>query len=182
MDSNYDRAAKVRLLLMDVDGVLTDGRVFHLPNPTGEWTETKGFDSQDGIALQWLHWKGIRTGVISGRRSPAVELRAKQGHMSYCYQGNIEKIPLLEEILADSGLPPESVAFVGDDFTDVVLFRRVGWSIAVANARSEVKQSAHFVTSARGGEGAIREVAELILKAQGFWDEILEKYEIGRDE
>ncbi|MBM3735684.1 MAG: 3-deoxy-D-manno-octulosonate 8-phosphate phosphatase [Acidobacteria bacterium] len=179
MNSNYDRASKVRLLLMDVDGVLTDGRVLFLPNAGGEWTETKAFDSQDGIALQWLHWKGIKTGVISGRKSPAVEIRAKQGHMAYCYQGNIEKIPLLEEIFQDSGLKPEEVAFIGDDFTDVVIFRRVGWAVAVGNARPEVKQSAHYVTAAKGGEGALREVAEMVLKAQGYWDEILEKYEIG---
>lgn len=182
MDSNYDRAGKVRLLLMDVDGVLTDGRVWHLPGPDGEWTETKGFDSQDGIALQWLGWKGIKTGVISGRKSPAVELRAKQMKMSYCYQGHIEKIPLFEEIVKDSGLSPENIAFVGDDFTDVVLFHRAGWAVAVANARSEVKQEAHYVTAVPGGSGAIREVAEMILKAQGYWDEILEKYEIGRNE
>lgn len=179
MDSNYDRASKVRLLLMDVDGVLTDGKVLFLPTASGEWTETKAFDSQDGIALQWLHWKGIKTGVISGRKSPAVELRAKQGHMSYCHQGNIEKIPLLEEILRDSGLAQEQVAFIGDDFTDVVIFRRVGWAVAVANARNEVKQSAHYVTAARGGDGALREVAEIVLQAQGHWDEILKKYEIG---
>jgi 3-deoxy-D-manno-octulosonate 8-phosphate phosphatase (KDO 8-P phosphatase) len=178
MDSSYDRARKIKLLLMDVDGVLTDGTVYHLPGPDGNWTETKGFDTQDGIALQWLHWKGIQTGVISGRNSPAVELRAKQGHMSFCYQGNIEKIPLLEEIFARSGLASDQVAFVGDDFTDVVLFRRVGWAVAVANARSEVKQSAHYVTKARGGRGAIREVAEILLQTQGYWDEILEKYEI----
>ncbi len=182
MDSNFDRASKVRLLLMDVDGVLTDGKIHHLPNEKGEWTETKGFDAQDGIALQWLHWKGIATGLISGRKSPAVDMRAAQGHMKYNYQGFIEKIPLLEAILVDSGLAPEQVAFVGDDFTDVVLFRRVGWAVAVANARSEVKQSAHYVTQARGGQGAIREVAEMLLKAQGHWDWILEKYEIGGDE
>jgi 3-deoxy-D-manno-octulosonate 8-phosphate phosphatase (KDO 8-P phosphatase) len=175
----HDRAARIRLLLMDVDGVLTDGRVLFLPTHTGEWTETKAFDCQDGIALQWLHWKGIRTGVISGRKSPAVEIRAKQGHMSYCHQGNIEKIPLLEEILRDSGLAPEQVAFIGDDFTDVVIFRRVGWAVAVANARDEVKAAAHHVTRARGGDGALREVAEIVLKAQGHWGDILAKYEIG---
>ena len=180
-DSQLELAARVRLLLMDVDGVLTDGKVYHLPNPDGTWTETKAFDSQDGIALQWLHWKGIRTGIISGRKSPAVDLRAQQGHMAYCYQGHIEKIPIVEEIMKDAGLTSDQVGYIGDDLTDVVIFRRVGWSIAVGNARSEVKRSAHFVTSAPGGQGAVREVAELILRAQGHWDWILEKYEIGHD-
>ena len=167
---------------MDVDGVLTDGKIYHLPAPDGAWTETKAFDSQDGIALQWLHWKGIKTGIISGRKSPAVDLRAQQGHMAYCYQGHIEKIAILEEILKDAGITSDEVGYIGDDLTDVVIFRRVGWSIAVGNARSEVKQSAHFVTVAPGGQGAVREVAEVILRAQGHWDWILEKYEIGRDE
>lgn len=178
MEAIYERARKIKLLLMDVDGVLTDGIIYHLPGPDGQWTETKGFDSQDGIALQWLHWKGFKTGLISGRKSPAVEMRALQGHMSYCYQGHIEKIPILEEILKDCGLSADEVAFVGDDFTDVVLFRRVGWAVAVGNARNEVKQSAHYVTKARGGQGAIREVAEILLQTHGYWDEILEKYEI----
>lgn len=179
MEAVYERARKVKLLLMDVDGVLTDGKVYHLPGSDGQWTETKAFDSQDGIALQWLSWKGIQTGLISGRESPAVEMRARQGHMRYCYQGHIEKIPILEEILADSGFAAEQIGYVGDDFTDVVLFRRVGLAVAVASSRTEVKQSAHYVTAAAGGHGAVREVAELLLKTQGHWDEILEKYAIG---
>jgi 3-deoxy-D-manno-octulosonate 8-phosphate phosphatase (KDO 8-P phosphatase) len=182
MEHVYDRAKKIKLLLMDVDGVLTDGRIYFIPAPNGEWTETKSFDTQDGLALQWLHAKGIRTGVITGRNSPAVELRAGSAHMAYCYQGHLGKIPIIEEILADSKLDPEEIAYVGDDFTDVVVFRRVGWGIATANARSEVKQSAHYVTEAAGGRGAIREVTEILLKTQGYWDEILEKYEIGRDD
>lgn len=165
---------------MDVDGVLTNSIIYHIPDGSGGWTETKGFDSQDGIALQWLSWKGIKTGVISGRKSPAVELRAKQGHMAYCYQGHIEKIPILEEIMKDSGLASAEIGYIGDDFTDVVLFRRVGFAIAVANARAEVKQAAHYVTTAPGGAGAVREAAEILLKAQGHWDWILEKYEIDR--
>ena len=94
-------AARTRLLLMDVDGVLTDGRLYNVPGPDGKMAETKGFDSQDGIALQWLSWYGIKTGVISGRVSPATEERARQTKMSYVYQGHIEKIPILEEIMND---------------------------------------------------------------------------------
>jgi len=172
------RAARVRLMLMDVDGVLTDGRLFNVPAPDGQIFETKGFDSQDGIALHWLNWKGIQAGVISGRVSPAVEERARQCHMAYIYQGHIEKIPILEEILAKSGLASDQVAYVGDDFTDVVVMRRVGLAIATANARPEVKRIAHFVTGSAGGSGAIREAVELILRAQGHWAEILRKYEV----
>jgi 3-deoxy-D-manno-octulosonate 8-phosphate phosphatase (KDO 8-P phosphatase) len=171
-------ASRIKLLLMDVDGVLTDAKIFNVPGPQGEMVETKGFNAQDGIGLQWLSWKGIQTGVISGRVSPAVEERARQCHMAYVYQGHIEKIPILEEILAASKLDPSEVAYVGDDLTDVVVMRRVGFAVATANARPEVKAAAHYVTSASGGDGAVREAVELILKAQGMWAEILEHYEI----
>jgi len=167
------------LLLMDVDGVLTNGRLYNVPNPEGKMVETKGFDSQDGIGLQWLSWKGIKTGVISGRQSPATEERARQCKMSYVYQGHIEKIPILQEILADAKIDASQVAYIGDDFTDIVIMRRVGLAIATANAREEVKREAHHITQAPGGEGAVREVVELLLKAQGRWQEILQHYEVG---
>src|SRR5215475_4686204 len=150
-------ASKIRLLLMDVDGVLTDGHLFNVPGPDGAMVETKGFDSQDGIALQWLSWKGIATGLISGRQSPATVERARQTKFRYVYQGHIEKIPILEEILADAKLDPSEVAYIGDDLTDVVVMRRVGLTFATANARPEVKEIAHYVTEAKGGQGAIRE-------------------------
>lgn len=172
-----EQAARVRLVLMDVDGVLTDGTLFNLPGPNGTIFETKGFDSQDGIALQWLHWKGIPAGLISGRNSPAVEERARQCHFEYIYQGHIEKIPILEEILAKAGLSGDEVAYIGDDLTDIVVFRRVGLAIATANARPEVKRCAHFVTRSEGGKGAVRDAVELILNAQGHWVDILRKYE-----
>jgi len=171
-------ASKVRLLLMDVDGVLTDGRLYNVPDPAGKMVETKGFDSQDGIGLQWLSWKGIATGLISGRISPATVERARQCKFKYVYQGHIEKIPILEEIMADAAITKDQVAYIGDDFTDVVVMHRVGLAVATANARTEVKAQAHFVTSAPGGSGAVREVVELLLRAQGYWEEILKKYEI----
>ena len=171
-------ASKTRLLLMDVDGVLTDGKVYNVPDPQGRMAETKGFDTQDGIALQWLSWKKIQTGVISGRVSPATEERARQCSMTYVYQGHIEKIPILEEILAKAKLDPAAVAYIGDDLTDVVIMRRVGLAIAPANARAEVKAAAHYVTQARGGAGAVREAVELILKAQNLWIDILKHYEV----
>ncbi len=173
-----ERAACVRLLLMDVDGVLTDGKLYNVPDPAGRMVETKGFDTQDGIALQWLHWKGFQTGIISGRVSPATEERCRQCHITYIYQGHIEKIPLYEEILAKSGFAPQQVAYVGDDLTDVVIMRRAGLAIAPANARPEVKRCAHLVTAAEGGRGAIREVCELLLQSQGHWEDLLRKYEV----
>jgi len=171
-------ASQVRLLLMDVDGVLTDGRLFNVPDAAGNMVETKGFDSQDGIALQWMNWKGIATGLISGRVSPATVERAKQCKFRYVYQGHIEKIPILEEIMADAKAARQQVAYIGDDLTDVVVMHRVGLAVATANARPEVKAQAHYVTAAAGGSGAVREVVELILKAQGYWEEILRKYEV----
>ncbi|HKE22943.1 MAG TPA: HAD hydrolase family protein [Bryobacteraceae bacterium] len=178
-DSVSQLAARVRLLLMDVDGVLTDGKLYNVPGPDGRMAETKGFDSRDGIGLQWLSWKGIKTGVISGRVSPATEERARQCKMAYIYQGHIEKIPILEEILADAKVAREEVGYIGDDLTDVVIMHRVGLAVATANARPEVKSAAHYVTQAVGGDGAVREVVELLLKSQGLWCEILKHYELG---
>lgn len=173
-----ERAAGIKLLLMDVDGVLTDGKLYNLPDGAGGVWETKGFDSRDGIGLRWLTWYDIRTGVISGRLSPATAERARQVGMTYVYQGHIEKIPILEEILADAKIDPAQVAYMGDDLTDAVIIRRVGLGIAVANARDEVKRIAHYTTSAAGGDGAVREICELLLQAQGKWDELLRKYEV----
>jgi 3-deoxy-D-manno-octulosonate 8-phosphate phosphatase (KDO 8-P phosphatase) len=177
-DRLHAQAARTKILIMDVDGVLTNGRLYLLPLPDGTLTETKGFDSQDGIALRWLTWYGIKTGVISGRESPATAGRASQVGMTWVFQGHIEKIPLFEQIVKESGVSADEIAYVGDDFTDVVLFRRAGLAIATANARPEVKQSAHVVTEAAGGSGAIREVAELLLKGHGKWEELLKKYEV----
>ncbi len=172
-------ASKIKLLLMDVDGVLTNGKLYWVPDAAGNMVETKGFDSQDGIALHWLSWMGIKAGVISGRNSPATAERAAQCKMAYVYQGHIEKIPILEEIMRDAGVDRSEVAYIGDDLTDLVVMHRVGFAIATANACDEVKREAHYVTQRMGGEGAVREVIEMILKARGCWGKILEKYEAG---
>jgi 3-deoxy-D-manno-octulosonate 8-phosphate phosphatase (KDO 8-P phosphatase) len=163
---------------MDVDGVLTDGKLYNVPDASGRMVESKGFDSQDGIALQWMNWHNIKTGLISGRVSPATDERARQCKFAYVYQGHIEKIPILEEILADCSIDPQNVAYIGDDLTDIVVMRRVGLSFATANARPEVKRIAHLVTEAPGGSGAVREVCEYILRAKGLFDALLRKYEV----
>ena len=172
------RASKIKLFLMDCDGVLTNGRIYFLPDGKGGLFETKGFDSQDGIALQWAHATGIQTGIISGRSSAAVEERARSAHMKYLYQGNTRKLPLLEEILADSGLSAEEIAYMGDDLTDLPILKRAGLAAAPANSRVSGHDSVHFVTPSSGGAGAVRDVIELLLKAQNRWGEIMAKYEI----
>ena len=173
------RAAKIKLLLMDVDGVLTDGSLFYAPGPNGEMVESKAFDAQDGISLQWANWMGIETGVISGRDSPALVARARQCRIKYIYQGHIEKIPIYEKILAEAGAAEEQVGYIGDDLTDAPILARVGFSAAPANARPEVKKMVHLVTAAAGGRGAVREVIEVVLRAQDKWQHILEKYGVG---
>jgi 3-deoxy-D-manno-octulosonate 8-phosphate phosphatase (KDO 8-P phosphatase) len=172
------RAARVQLLLMDVDGVMTDGSYWNVPDGKGGLAEIKAFDSQDGIALQWLKRVGIRAGLISGRVSVATEERARQASFAYVYQGHVEKIPILDEILEKARLEPTQVGYIGDDFTDVVIMHRVGLAVATANAKPEVKAEAHYVTDAAGGRGAVRETVELLLQAQGRWPEILRHYEI----
>jgi 3-deoxy-D-manno-octulosonate 8-phosphate phosphatase (KDO 8-P phosphatase) len=174
------RAARVRLLLMDVDGVMTDGTYWHVPDGKGGLAEIKAFDSQDGIAFQWMRRFGIKGGIISGRVSVATEERARSAGFAFVYQGHTEKIPILEEILEKGGLDAAQLGYVGDDFTDVVVMHRVGLAIATANAKPEVRAEAHWVTPSPGGHGALRDAVELLLKAQGHWEEILRHYEIGR--
>ena len=173
------RAARVRLLLMDVDGVMTDGTYWHVPDGQGGLAEIKAFDSQDGIAFQWLRRFGLKAGIISGRVSISTEERARSAGFAYVYQGHTEKIPILEEILEKAGLPAEQLGYVGDDFTDVVVMHRVGLAVATANAKPEVKAEAHWVTPSSGGHGALRDTVELLLKAQGHWEEVARQYEIG---
>ena len=173
-----ERARKIKLLLLDCDGVLTDGRVYFLPMPDGSVSETKCFDCQDGIALQWAWKNGIDTGVISGRGGMAVKERARSAHMRYLFEGNTEKLPLFEQVLQDSGLQPEQIAYVGDDVTDLPLLKRVGLAAAPSNSRREVLDVVHFEIPRPGGSGAVREVIELLLKAQEKWDDVWAKYDV----
>jgi 3-deoxy-D-manno-octulosonate 8-phosphate phosphatase (KDO 8-P phosphatase) len=172
-----ERAKKVRLLLMDVDGVMTDGKSYYVPGP-GSIFETKGFDSHDGLAFHLLNAAEIETGALSGRKSEALQERANNLNFTYLYQGFLVKEPIFEEILAKANLKADQVAYVGDDLTDVPLLKRVGLACGVANARPEVKQLAHFVTAVEGGHGAVREIAELLLKSQSKWEKALAHYQI----
>ena len=170
------RARQVRLLLMDVDGVLTDGRLFYVPDGRGGVAETKGFDSHDGMALRWVQEAGIPVGWISGREAPGVAERAQILQIAYLYQNQLAKLGPYEEILKRSGVAEEQVCYIGDDLTDAPILKRVGLAVAVANAVPEVKALAHYVTRTPGGDGAAREVVELLLRAQDQWRAVLTKY------
>lgn len=167
------RAKKIKLFLMDVDGVLTDGKMYYVPGKAGGMVEFKAFHSLDGIGLRLLNQFGIVTGVITGRESPGTEERAKGLGMGYAYQGFLSKLEPLRQILADTGLEPENVAYMGDDWTDIPVLKRAGLACAPANALPEVKKAAHFVTAKDGGMGAVREVCDFILKSQGHWGTVM---------
>jgi 3-deoxy-D-manno-octulosonate 8-phosphate phosphatase (KDO 8-P phosphatase) len=165
------RAERVRLLLMDVDGTLTDGRVYLQSMPDGSAEEMKAFSAHDGAGLKLAHLMGIKTGLITGRDSAATARRAREVAMDFVFQGRAKKLGAYEEILRTAGLDDAAVAYIGDDLPDIPLLKRAGLAVAVSNAVPEVKSVAHYVTSRRGGDGAVREVIELILKAQGRWKE-----------
>jgi 3-deoxy-D-manno-octulosonate 8-phosphate phosphatase (KDO 8-P phosphatase) len=170
-----DRAAKIRLLLMDVDGVLTDGQIMLLSLPDGEVHEMKVFSAYDGAGLKLARLAGLRTGLITGRDSAATSRRARELDMEFVYQGVAEKLAAYRRILRSAHLDDSEVAYVGDDLPDLSILTRVGLAVAVANAVPEVKSRAHYVTQTSGGAGAMREVVELILKAQGKWAALSKK-------
>jgi 3-deoxy-D-manno-octulosonate 8-phosphate phosphatase (KDO 8-P phosphatase) len=166
------RAARLRLLLLDCDGVLTDGRITFVEG--GD--ELKSFHTRDGHGLVLLHRAGLGSGIISGRTSSAVERRARDLGIRYVRQGELNKVTAFEEVLAAAGVRAEEVCFVGDDVVDVPLMRRSGLAVAVADATEDTRAAAHYVTRLPGGFGAVREVCELILKAQGRWAELMRRY------
>lgn len=157
-----ERAKHIRLLLMDCDGVLTDGRIWL----TADGDEVKAFHVRDGQGIVLLHRAGVRTGIISGRISAATERRANELGMSFLRQGVSEKVPVFDGLLREAGLAADECAYIGDDVGDIEIMRRVGLAVAVADAADAVKQVAHLVTATAGGKGAVREVCETILKAQ----------------
>jgi 3-deoxy-D-manno-octulosonate 8-phosphate phosphatase (KDO 8-P phosphatase) len=166
------RARRIRLLLMDVDGTMTDGGIRLLSAPDGTVSEMVVFHSQDGVALNLLRRSGVRTGMITGRGSASVTQRARELGVEFVAQHIHEKRPAFEDILSRASVSAEETAYVGDDLPDLVILERVGLAVAVANATADVKRQAHYVTRARGGDGALREVVELLLRAQGKWREL----------
>ena len=166
------RAARIKLLLLDCDGVLTDARIWVLEN--GE--DQKAFNTRDGLGLEIFHRAGLKSGVISGRVSSALTRRGEKLGMSYVRQGCVEKEQAFAEIVADAGLTNTEVAFAGDDLNDIPLMLLSGLAIAVADAALETRESAHYVTTVVGGYGAVREAVELILKGQNRWDDLVNGY------
>jgi len=169
------RAAKIKVVLMDVDGTLTDGSVTLLSQPDGSALEIKTFDAHDGQGLSLAHTAGLRTGVITGRESAALRRRMKELSVEFVYEKQPHKIAAYEEVLKKAGVSEDEVAFLGDDLPDLTVMRRVGLAVAVGNATSEVKHAAHYVTTRQGGKGAARELFELILKSKGLWEEMIGK-------
>lgn len=167
-----ERASRIKLLLMDCDGVLTDGRVWLFEN--GE--EQKGFHTRDGLGIELWHRAGLKSGIISGRNSSAVERRAQGLGMAFVVQGVTEKVQAFTQTVTQAGVTNEEVAFIGDDLNDIPLMMRSGLGIAVADAAAETREAAHYVTQLAGGYGAVREVIELILKAQDRWDDLTAHY------
>jgi 3-deoxy-D-manno-octulosonate 8-phosphate phosphatase (KDO 8-P phosphatase) len=170
------RARKIKLFLMDVDGTITDGSVNLISLPDGGGVaEMKAFNSQDGAGLKLAHIMGIRTGFITGRKSPAVTQRAHELSVEFVYLGQETKMAAFEECMQKAGVREDEVAYMGDDLPDIPVAKRAGLAVAVGNAAAELKAISHYITQARGGQGTAREVVELILKAQGRWEEAVPK-------
>jgi len=193
------RAKKIKLILFDVDGVMTDGKLFIFPAPAGHqptgpdpseehggrggfglhsqtMVEAKGFHAHDGAAISLARLAGIKTGLITKRVSETVALRARDLNLDHVYQGIQDKLTVFKEILRSEGLTSGEAVFVGDDVIDLPAMRNCGLAIAVANARDEVKREAHYVTPHRGGDGALRDAVEFVIKAQGKWKQVVSEY------
>lgn len=167
-----EKASALKLLILDVDGVLTDGKLFF----DDQGREYKCFNAQDGHGIKLLRQAGVEVAVISGRKSNSVALRMKSLGIHLVYQGQEDKIAAFNELLAQVRCAPEQAAHVGDDLLDLPLMRRVGFAVAVRNAVPAVKHYAHWQTQLYGGEGAVREVCDFILKAQGQYQSIVDSY------
>jgi len=167
-----DRARSVKLILMDVDGVLTDRRIIY----QAELDEAKGFDAHDGVGIKLAQRAGLLTGIITGRLSIATSRRARELKMAEFHQKVFTKLEVFDSILKARRLPPASVCFIGDDLVDIPVMKKVGFAAAPADARVEARRVAHLVTGADGGRGSVREVIDFILKVQGRWEKVTSGY------
>ena len=179
------RAKKVKLLVLDVDGVMTDGTIFLFPSMPGSQkggsasdtvVEAKGFNAHDGTAMSLARLGGIKIGLITKRQSETVRLRARDLKIEHVYQEADNKLACFREMLQKENLTADQAAYVGDDLVDLPVMRQVGLAIAVANAREDVKDESHVITDHRGGDGAVRDAVEYILKAQGTYDKCVNSY------
>ena len=166
------KAENIKLLLLDVDGVLTDGNLIY----SHEGKESKSFNTQDGFGLRMLQDAGVKVGIITARSSEALERRSQDLKISYLYQGSSNKLDAYREIVKSSGLKPFEIAYMGDDWLDMVLLKRVGLAVAPANAVVEVREMVHYTTEQSGGHGAVRELCDLILEAMGKHKELYQYY------
>ena len=170
-----EQLGKIRLLLLDVDGIMTDGRI--VINNHG--VETKSFDVRDGHGLKLLQRTGLKIGIITGRESEVVRFRARELGIDILHQGSRNKLEPYFEVIEELGLRDEEVAYMGDDLVDLPILRRVGFAVTVADAVEELKPLVHYVTACRGGRGAVREVCDLIMKTTGRWSEVTDRYFTG---
>lgn len=166
------RLSKIKLVIVDNDGVMTDGRII-----LGDYgDELKFFDVQDGFGMVMLRRAGLRTAIISGKKSRVNKRRAKELGVCKLYQNAFDKLKVFDKLSRKFKVSPDEVCYIGDDLIDIPVLARVGFGVAVANAVAETKEAAHFVTSREGGRGAVREVADMILQAQGRWTEVTARY------
>jgi 3-deoxy-D-manno-octulosonate 8-phosphate phosphatase (KDO 8-P phosphatase) len=170
------RAKNIKVLIFDVDGVLTDGQIFVIPNADGHAIEAKGFAAHDGLGISLGRLGGLRIGIITKRQSQTVAIRANDLKLEFIYQGQAHKMNAIKEILAKTGYTIDQLCYVGDDIVDLPVMRECGLSIATANARKEVKSAAHYVTPNPGGFGAGRDAIDFILTAQGTLEKAIDQY------
>jgi 3-deoxy-D-manno-octulosonate 8-phosphate phosphatase (KDO 8-P phosphatase) len=177
-----DRARRIKIILFDVDGVLTDGKIWIIPAPvtspdgavTTRMIEAKGYSAHDGAGMTLARLGGMKVGVITKRLSESVALRARDLKLEFVYQGEAFKMRPVREIMEKEGVTLDEIAYVGDDVIDLAVMRQCGLAVAVANARAQVKAEAHYVTPSRGGEGAARDAIEFILEAKGLLRQCIE--------
>jgi 3-deoxy-D-manno-octulosonate 8-phosphate phosphatase (KDO 8-P phosphatase) len=172
MQDILQKATQIKLVIFDVDGVLTDGRLFY----GDDGQEYKAFHSRDGHGMKMLQGSGVEVGIITGRTSKVVEHRMANLGVQHVYQGKLEKLPAFEELIGKLGLAPEQVAYMGDDVVDLPIMLRVGLSVATNDAHHLVSQHAHWQTPHGGGQGAARDLCEMIMEAQGTLDVALQSY------
>ena len=170
------RARQIKVLIFDVDGVLTDGQLTFIPKLDGTAAETKGFTAHDGLGISLARLGGLRTGIITKRQSQTVAIRARDLKLEFVYQGQAHKLSAMHEICAKAGITPDELCYVGDDIVDLPVMRRCGLAIATANARPQVLDMAHWVTPHPGGAGAGRDAIDFILSAQGSLDRVIAQY------
>jgi len=171
-----ERAKNIKVLIFDVDGVLTDGQIWVVPGPDGKGIESKGFAAHDGLGITLGRLGGLRIGIITKRNSQTVAIRARDLKLEFVYQGQAHKMKAIREILVKTGYSIDQLAYVGDDIVDLPVMRQCGLSIATDNARQQVKDAAHYITPKPGGHGAGRDAIDFILSAQGTLERVIEDY------